>query len=165
MHPVILADAISRHGDARRDKSSAGSGRRRADTRGSLFKSDDAVRNRFPGPTTSKRFGTRANGVVVAPTASKSSRKSAPRPRGVALRGKSPSFGEKEEDSRKLHFATRTYMELVMFQYMLIVFAQLLTVDSRTVCRQTRNTKVTKDVETIVTTWTRTQHRHTTLSP
>lgn len=39
---------------------------------------------------------------------------------------------------------------------MLIVFAQLLTVESRTVCRQTRNTKVTKDEETIVTTWTTT---------
>lgn len=49
-----------------------------------------------------------------------------------------------------------------MFQYMLIVFAQLLTVDSRTVCRQTRNTKVTKDVETIVTTWTNDNHRVTT---
>lgn len=42
------------------------------------------------------------------------------------------------------------YMELVVFQYMLIVFAQLLTVESRIVCRQTKNTKVTKDVETIV---------------
>lgn len=45
-------------------------------------------------------------------------------------------------------------MELVVFQYMLIVFAQLLTVDSSTVCRHTRNTRVTKDVETMVTTWT-----------
>ncbi|KAL6265512.1 hypothetical protein P5V15_002307 [Pogonomyrmex californicus] len=43
-------------------------------------------------------------------------------------------------------------MELVVFQYMLIVFAQLLTVDSSTVCRHTRNTRVTKDVETMVTT-------------
>lgn len=49
------------------------------------------------------------------------------------------------------------YMELVVFQYMLIVFAQLLTVESRIVCRQTKNTKVTKDVETIVTTWTNEQ--------
>lgn len=48
-------------------------------------------------------------------------------------------------------------MELVVFQYMLIVFAQLLTVESRIVCRQTKNTKVTKDVETIVTTWTNEQ--------
>lgn len=40
---------------------------------------------------------------------------------------------------------------------MLIVFAQLLTVESRMVCRQTKNTKVTKDVETIVTTWTNEQ--------
>lgn len=42
-------------------------------------------------------------------------------------------------------------MELVVFQYMLIVLAQLLTVDSSTVCRHTRNTRVTKDVETMVT--------------
>lgn len=42
-------------------------------------------------------------------------------------------------------------MEFVVFQYMLIVFAQLLTVDSSTVCRHTRNTRVTKDVETMVT--------------
>lgn len=35
---------------------------------------------------------------------------------------------------------------------MLIVFAQLLTVDRSTVCRHTRNTRVTKDVETMVTT-------------
>ncbi|OAD58690.1 hypothetical protein WN48_10378 [Eufriesea mexicana] len=48
-------------------------------------------------------------------------------------------------------------MELVVFQYMLIVLAQLLTVESRTVCRQTKNTKVTKDVETMVTTWTNEQ--------
>lgn len=47
-------------------------------------------------------------------------------------------------------------MELVVFQYMLIVLAQLLTVDSSTVCRHTRNTRVTKDVETMVTTWTTT---------
>ena len=33
---------------------------------------------------------------------------------------------------------------------MLIVFAQLLTVESKTVCRHTRNIRVTKDVETIV---------------
>lgn len=43
---------------------------------------------------------------------------------------------------------------------MLIVFAQLLTVDSRTVCRHTRNTRVTKDVETMVTTVDDDQHRH-----
>lgn len=43
-------------------------------------------------------------------------------------------------------------MEFVVFQYMLIVLAQLLTVDSSTVCRHTRNTRVTKDVETMVTT-------------
>lgn len=47
-------------------------------------------------------------------------------------------------------------MELVVFQYMLIVLAQLLTVDSSTVCRHTKNTRVTKDVETMVTTWTTT---------
>lgn len=44
--PVILADTISR---PRRDKSSAGSG-------GSLLKSQDAARNRFPGE---HRFETR----------------------------------------------------------------------------------------------------------
>lgn len=54
----------------------------------------------------------------------------------------------------KSHSDARTYMELVVFQYMVIVFAQLLTVDSRTVCRHTRNTRVTKDVETMVTMWT-----------
>ena len=43
-----------------------------------------------------------------------------------------------------------TYMEFVVFQYMLMVFAQLLTVDRRTVWRQTRNTRVTMDVDTIV---------------
>lgn len=42
-------------------------------------------------------------------------------------------------------------MELVVFQYMLMVLAQLLTVESNTVWRHTRNRRLTKDVETIVT--------------
>lgn len=59
---------------------------------------------------------------------------------------------KEKEGGRKREKIEDTYMELVVFQYMLIVFAQLLTVESNIVCRQTKNTKVTKDVETIVTT-------------
>lgn len=47
---------------------------------------------------------------------------------------------------------TRTYIEFVVFQYKLIAFAQLLTVESKTVCRHTRNTRVINDLETIVKT-------------
>lgn len=90
----------------------------------------------------------------------------------IAIRGKNfhiqrfsfPSFGKdcdrlSEPPSWRFEGKTmnhnsgrRTYMEFVVFQYMLIVLAQLLTVDSSTVCRHTRNTRVTKDVETMVTT-------------
>ena len=49
-----------------------------------------------------------------------------------------------------LGYKKKTYIEFVVFQYMFIVFAQLLTVDNNTVWRQTINTKVTKDVETMM---------------
>lgn len=44
----------------------------------------------------------------------------------------------------------KTYIEFVVFQYMLMVLAQLLTVESSTVWRHTRNTRVTMDVDTMV---------------
>jgi hypothetical protein len=51
---------------------------------------------------------------------------------------------------RDVEFVCSTYIEFVVFQYMLMVLAQLLTVESSTVCRHTRNTRVTIEVDTMV---------------